>query len=155
MKKGIYCAIALLMLSVNLYSSQDLPQGIYKVREFQVNSIGDTNYQYPIVATNANDDIYITWAYRSYEINHAKFNSSGDLLIPQEQLRNDLYGDCFYPYVCFNENDDYLIAWLDGRNDYPGRVWEIYGVFFSANDEKQLDNFLISEAVTRESIALR
>lgn len=135
MKRAIFLLLSMTIAFVELSYGQDLPQGIYKVREFQVSSNSSSGLEYPVVATNSNNNIYITWSDQVVTpkiINYRKFNSSGDPLTPEQQIRDNIGGDGFWPYICFNEYDDYLIAWLDGRHfqhpEYPGRVWEVFGV---------------------------
>lgn len=105
---------------IDIYAQRYTAAGSPIGANFQVNDIGTNSQNSPVVGIQQNGYFIITWTdYRSgnYDIYYRRYDASGNPLGASIRV-NDEAGiqNQTGPVIVVNPNDEFWIAWSDGRN---------------------------------------
>jgi hypothetical protein len=138
--------------------------GVTFSNPINVNDEYSSEPQFPEIAVDNNDNIYVVWQdYRNdlpsivpsnSDIYLAKSTDGGDSFGPGIRVNDDLsLAPQVDPDIAVNKNGEVYIVWADYRNDQPGGEadWDIFFAKSSDGGESFEDNIMVSHDETYSS----
>jgi hypothetical protein len=137
---------------LDIYAQRYSSDGIALGNNFKVNDdAGDSGQIFPSLAIDSNDNFIVTWTDpRNFDENHddiyaQRYSSDGTALGNNFKV-NDDEGDADQgsPSVSSDENGNFLITWLENRNDKN----EIYAQLYSSEGNTLGENFNVTGEIS-------
>jgi hypothetical protein len=132
---------------IDIYAQRYTAAGTPIGANFQVNDVGTNSQNSPVVAIQQNGNFLIAWTDcrdGNYDIYCRRFDSSGNPLGPSFRV-NDEAGiqNQTGPAIVMSPNDDFWIAWSDGRNLNT----DIYAQHYNSSGSPIGNNFKVNDDI--------